>query len=319
MNRETTIWTVLFVCGVSFLGYRAVGTERGVGNKYVIAVETIGVRDEATGKMIPYKPTDATSTKPSSVRGEVRYQSTTRDIPNARWSLSNTLGVWIAALLTLFAFSYLYKDNVCYKLTESIIVGVSAGYWMVLSFWEVLVAKLLVKLSPDAARYAFLPDTPPNAAADLWYLVPLVVGCLVFCRWVPRISYLARWPLAFVVGTTAGLKLIQFIEADFIAQIRSTILPLIVLNRQSVVGWVSIDWKQSIQNIVLVASVLASLTYFYFSIEHKGLVGRVSRAGVWVLMITFGASFALTVMGRITLLTMRLQFLFDDWLGIVRG
>ena len=35
-------------------------------------------------------------------------------------------------------------------------------------------------------------------------------------------------------------------------------------------------------------------------------------------MISFGASFALTVMGRITLLTMRLQFLFDDWLGFVR-
>ncbi len=319
MNREATVWTVLFVCGVSFLAYRAVGTERGVGNKYVIAVETAGVMDEATGKMVSYKPTDVTSTEPLSVRREIRYQSTTRDTPNARWSLSNTLGLWIAALLTLFAFSYLYKDNVCYKLTESVIVGVSAGYWMVLNFWEVLVAKLLVKLSPDAARYAFLPDTPPNAEADLWYLIPLIVGCLVFCRWVPRISYLARWPLAFVVGTTAGLKLIQFIEADFIAQIRSTILPLIVLDRHSVVGMPFIDWKQSIQNIVLVASVLASLTYFYFSVEHKGLVGRVSRAGVWVLMITFGASFALTVMGRITLLTMRLQFLFDDWLGIVRA
>jgi len=69
---------------------------------------------------------------------------------------------------------------------------------------------------------------------------------------------------------------------------------------------------------VIVVSVLSSLTYFYFSVEHKGWVGRISRVGIWVLMISFGASFALTVMGRITLLTMRLQFLFDDWLGLVR-
>ena len=69
---------------------------------------------------------------------------------------------------------------------------------------------------------------------------------------------------------------------------------------------------------MIVVSVLSSLTYFYFSVEHKGWVGRISRVGIWVLMISFGASFALTVMGRITLLTMRLQFLFDDWLGLVR-
>ena len=124
-------------------------------------------------------------------------------------------------------------------------------------------------------------------------------------------------PLAFIVGTTAGLKLILFLNADFVRQIRSTMLPLIVYSVGSS-GSREFDWYQSLQNLVIVVSVLSSLTYFYFSVEHKGIVGRISRVGVWVLMISFGASFALTVMGRITLLTMRLQFLFDDWLGLVK-
>ena len=34
-------------------------------------------------------------------------------------------------------------------------------------------------------------------------------------------------------------------------------------------------------------------------------------------MITFGASFGMTVMGRISLLAARLQFLFDDWLWMI--
>ena len=317
MTRETTIWTVLFVCGASFLAVRAATSERGVGQQFVVPVEVVGLYDTGKRESVPHE-VDPTASYGDELRRSVRYDSAQRGSPKVLYSLSRSIGVWVGAVLTLCVFSYLYRDNVGYKLAESIIVGVSAGYWIVLSYWEVLVAKVLVKLSPDVARYAFLPDTPADAKADLWYLVPVVLGCLVFCRWVPKIAWLGRWPLAFVVGTTAGLKLILFLDADFVSQIRSTILPLIAFTTDAATKVRTFDWKQSVQNIVLVAGVLSSLTYFYFSVEHKGLVGRVSRAGVWVLMITFGASFALTVMGRITLLTMRLQFLFDDWLGLVK-
>jgi hypothetical protein len=34
-------------------------------------------------------------------------------------------------------------------------------------------------------------------------------------------------------------------------------------------------------------------------------------------MLTFGASFGYTVMGRISLLVGRLTFLFHDWLGLI--
>jgi hypothetical protein len=58
------------------------------------------------------------------------------------------------------------------------------------------------------------------------------------------------------------------------------------------------------------------LVYFFFSLEHKGVVGKTARVGVWFLMITFGAAFGFTVMGRITLLVGRFDFLFNDWLGL---
>ena len=68
--------------------------------------------------------------------------------------------------------------------------------------------------------------------------------------------------------------------------------------------------------IVRVVGVLSVLTYFFFSLEHKGAVGKTARVGVWFLMITFGSAFGLTVMGRITLLAQRFEFLFTDWLNI---
>jgi len=39
--------------------------------------------------------------------------------------------------------------------------------------------------------------------------------------------------------------------------------------------------------------------------------------GIWYLMITFGAAFGFTVMGRIALLAARVEFLFDDCLWLI--
>ena len=77
-----------------------------------------------------------------------------------------------------------------------------------------------------------------------------------------------------------------------------------------------IDWWASGKNMLVLVCVLSALTYFFFSVEHKGAVGKAARLGVWFLMITFGSAFGLTVMGRITLLAQRLEFLFNSWLNI---
>jgi Helix-hairpin-helix motif len=61
------------------------------------------------------------------------------------------------------------------------------------------------------------------------------------------------------------------------------------------------DWFGVLSNVLLFLGLLASLIYFYFSIAQKGAIGKVSRFGVWILMIGFGASFGYTVQGRLAL------------------
>ncbi len=68
-------------------------------------------------------------------------------------------------------------------------------------------------------------------------------------------------------------------------------------------------------NIVVFVGVLSVLVYFFFSVEHNGGVGKVSRLGIWFLMLGFGAAFGYTVMGRISLLIGRFNFLVIDWIG----
>ena len=60
-------------------------------------------------------------------------------------------------------------------------------------------------------------------------------------------------------------------------------------------------------SIIILIGVLSGLIYFFFSKEHKGIIGKVSRVGVYFLMIKFGASFGFAVMGRISLLIGRFE------------
>jgi uncharacterized membrane protein len=68
-----------------------------------------------------------------------------------------------------------------------------------------------------------------------------------------------------------------------------------------------IDWFGVVSQVLLLIALLTGLLYFYFSIAHRGAIGRVSRIGVWILMIGFGASFGYTVQGRIALAIARAQ------------
>jgi hypothetical protein len=284
MKRETLIWTCLLGLAGVWLAYRT-----ATGGMALEYVQPLPVGEAAA------TPNDA-------------FAGT------AQFSLSRTLGVWVAALFTLAIFSFLYKDNPFYKFAEAIIVGVSAAYWMVVGFWTVLVPNLFGKLAPEWVQASAMPGLSP-VRDEHWYVnfVPLVLGVMLLWRLAPKGAWIARWPLAFIIGTTAGLKLVTFLQADFLSQIQAGIAPVVVTDRADV--WENV-WA-SVRSAIVFAGTLAVLVYFFFSIEHKGVVGKVSRAGIWVLMITFGAAFGYTVMGRIALLAIRFEFLFDDWLWLI--
>lgn len=227
-------------------------------------------------------------------------------------SLWTTVGIWSAALLTLGILSFLYRDNPFYKVCESILIGVSAAYWMVNAFWSTLVPQLFGKLVPGIVRAYALPSLPESGTPALDFAlacVPLALGIMLIMRLSPKGGWISVWPIAMIIGVTAGLKLVSSIESDFMAQVGATIRPLVVMGG-------GFDFWGTVGAFVGVFGVLSVLTYFFFSLEHKGTTGKVARLGVWVLMITFGGAFGLTVMGRITLLAQRFEFLFKDWLGI---
>lgn len=222
---------------------------------------------------------------------------------------SELIGTWLAAGLTLFCFSFLYKDNPFYKFAEHLYVGISAGYWTSLEYHNVFRPNLWDPLMRLDLNILF--SFPQVGFAFMWQslilIIPFVFGILFFTRFTKNFSWLSRWSMALIIGIFAGIAIIGYSTGDLILQIHANLLPL----------WTG-NWLSSFNNILLTLGVLASLIYFFFSKEHKGALGAGAKIGIWFLMISFGASFGYTVMSRMSLLIGRIYFIFGEWLRLIK-
>jgi hypothetical protein len=292
MNRASKVWAVVLLIGGLWLLYRAVTMHNGT--EWVRDVE---VKD-AQSKVL--------WTSVESVPPKDRHE------PGVRLSLSRTVGVWIAGFATLAVFSFLWGDNPFYKLAESLVVGVSAGYTMAVGFWTGIIQNMFGKLTPGLMRNTVLPGLNASQEVEWIYIVPLVLSVMLLLRLVPKMEWVSRWPLAFFIGATAGMRLVAHLDADFVKQLQATVMPLIAMTSDR-----TFDLGATAKNLTIIVGVFSCLTYFYFSAEHRGAISAISRVGIWFLMITFGVGFGYTVMGRVSLLTARLEFLFIDWLWLI--
>jgi hypothetical protein len=227
--------------------------------------------------------------------------------------MSAAIGIWLGAVLTLGIMSFLYKDNPVYKLCEAIFVGTSAGYWFVSLFWQNIHPKLLLNLS-GAAR-----DLAAGGPLDgrWWYLGAGVLGVMMLMRLLPKGGWISRWPLAFIVGSTAGLYLITYLQSNAMEQIRSTLVPIVTAGSGRFL-FLPLPFHVNWSGLFIFVGTFTGLIYFFFSVEHKRAAGGAARIGVFFLMVTFGASFGYTVMSRMSLLIGRMDFLLGDWLKLVR-
>ena len=97
------------------------------------------------------------------------------------------------------------------------------------------------------------------------------------------------------------------LTADERSSLASERGPIVGLDARASVDGAAIDWFGVVSQVLLLLALLTGLLFFYFSVAHTGAIGRVSRVGVWILMIGFGASFGWTVQGRLALAIGRAQ------------
>ena len=186
------------------------------------------------------------------------------------------IGAWVATGLTLFIFSFLYKDNPLFKLAENLYVGVSVGYTIVKTY-DTVIVHLIWK---------------PIVENHEWtLLIPVAIGLLMLTRYVPKAAWLSRYAFAFIVGVGAGLAIPRTVSSFILKQIEDTVRPLLTLvpGEGVAFSWNLLNPASSINVIIVLIGVSSVLFYFFFSVEHSGPGKTVARTGVMFLMIAFGA------------------------------
>jgi len=215
------------------------------------------------------------------------------------------IGAWISVGLTLIMYSFLYKDNPLFKFGEHLYVGLSAGYGLCYAWFEIVWPMLIQPLYRVVqATFGKTLEEPLQPHEKWWLVIPLVLSILMLTRFFSKISWLSRWSFAFIMGTVSGMSIPFVISADIFKQLVPTVQPLYQPGTTF-----SETLLQTSGIIIILIGVLAVLVYFFFSTEHKGPVKAIARVGVFYMMISFGAAFGYTVMGRETLAIARFQYL----------
>ncbi len=207
---------------------------------------------------------------------------------------NDILWTMLAGAITLAIFSFLYRDNPAYKMAEHIAVGLSVGFLVVTYYYNVFKPKVW-----DTILH--------NGQFD--YIIPALLGLILFTRFVPKVGWLSRYAIAFYIGGFSGVSIPNTLEARVLQQLEATLKPLVSIDptRGALANALG-----SIDATFLVVGTLACLIFFFFSVEHKGGIGKVAYFGRLCIMAGFGASFGFTVMARVSLLIGRVQFMTRD-------
>jgi len=201
------------------------------------------------------------------------------------------IGNGVAAFLTLCIFSFLYKDNPFYKFAERLVAGVATGYFTMLLFWTNFQDKVW---------------QPIFINGEYLYIIPAILGIIMWTRFSKKYAWISRYSIAFYIGIGSGVSITVYLYTYLFKQLQATIANPITFD------------LAGLNMFLVVISVVSALLYFFFSMPHKGLFGVVSRFGIYIIMIGFGAGFGLTVMGRVALLVQRVIFL-KGWLIALFG
>jgi hypothetical protein len=216
-------------------------------------------------------------------------------------NLADWIGAFLGFALTLLVFSYLVGDNPLFRITLHIFIGVSAGFALVVTIYNVILPRLLV------------PIFTSDRGEQILSLVPLILAGLLFSKISPRFAFIGNLPMAYLVGVSAAAAVGGAVTGTMIPQVLASMNLFDVQSNQAFDASVGL---RLLNGIIILIGTIATLAYFQFGrlsqtgkrnqfqtwIEGLGQIGQVFIA------LTFGFLFAGIFSAAITALIGRVLF-----------
>jgi hypothetical protein len=126
-----------------------------------------------------------------------------------------------------------------------------------------------------------------------------------------------------LMGVAAGYAFQQVVIV-YLPQVTSSFQPLtpaaaVAWSKASGTPLTDSPAVTSFNNIVFFVTLIAVMTYFFFSFEHKNKgIAWTAQLGRWLLMISFGTMFGSTITARVALAVSRIMYLLIDWAHLIK-
>jgi len=210
----------------------------------------------------------------------------------------------LSFLFTILIFSYLIGDNPLFRIAVYIFVGVSSGYLAALTWWQVIVPRLIY------------PLVYGSVLEKAFTAIPLLGAVLILMKISPRLAGLARIAMAFLVGAGTAVIIAGALSGTLLPQIAATInafdLSAASARNISVVEVV-------FNGAFILAGTVFTLIYFHFgaspkadgSIRRLRLIEISASVGRIFIGITLGTIFAGVYAAALTALIERISALIN--------
>lgn len=170
--------------------------------------------------------------------------------------------MWIEVLITLLCMSFLWRDNIGFRLIIRFIIGVGAANGVLVTYNNL-----------QGVVWA------PLMAGQFIVIIPVILGLLLFARLIPKYSWAARYPVCFSSGVGLGLMFGTMISAQFKALILQTITELVN----------AVGFEGQINAIIVALGFVTSISYFLFTVgKNSPILKASSKLGRYFMCVCFG-------------------------------
>jgi hypothetical protein len=220
--------------------------------------------------------------------------------------------IWmlVSFFLTLLVFSYLFGDNVLFRLATYLFIGVTAGYVTTIIIYQVLWPRIV------------LPLINGTTSERILAAVPLLLGVLLLFKIFPKLSPAGSIPMGYLVGIGAAIAISGAVMGTVLTQVKGTIA---LFDFQSPPLAENKPLLRLLESVIIFIGTLTTLVYFHFNMrKQRAREGKraawmeiTARIGQIFIAITFGALFAGVYLAAIAALVDRLDFLKEVVLRLI--
>ncbi len=212
------------------------------------------------------------------------------------WDLLDLIGTLLGFVLTVAVFSYIWGDNLIFRIATHLFIGVTAGYVTIMVIHNVILPQMV------------FPFIEGDRSAKIFAILFLILGVLMLTKISPRLTKLGNPAVAYLVGVGAA--------AGVGGAVVGTLFP-----QASVSMRLFVDQENPLNALIILAGTLATLAYFHFGIrrgdteeqssQRPAWLESISSVGQFFIAVTFAALFTGVYLAAITALIERMSFIWN--------